>query len=164
MASVCHPSAWEKLKDFDVTMWHAMSGDRTEKFVEEIDPGEIVVHGGSCVGLVAIHLNGVRGYYHFDLHGYDGSYKDGIRHAGPHKGHSHGFIDTKIWGNWYKTSRMMENSNTELQNTVQIFPIFCVFHGEGRNQKFAELANLPNVANYGTDKEISVRNGKLVTT
>ena len=164
MASVCHPSMWEKLKDFKIAMWHCVSGKLTVEWVKNNDPDTLLVSGGSCMGLVAIHLAGCMGFNHFELHGYDGSYRDGKRHAAKHLGHLHGTIDTKIWGNWYKTSRIMENANVELQNLFNWFPVFAVFHGKGRNQKFAELSTLPNIAIHGTSKADMVRNGKVIYT
>jgi len=164
MASVCHPEMWEKLKGFNVALWHAVSGPWTVDWVKKYDPDTLLVSGGSCMGLVAIHLAGCLGFNHFELHGYDGSYRDKKRHAGPHQGHLHGMIDTKIWGNWYKTSRIMENSNVELQNLFNWFPVFGVFHGEGRNQKFAELSDLPNVALNATPKAEMVRGGRVIYT
>ena len=165
MATVCNPNFWPKLKGFDVSLWHAVSGDRTESFINRKYPEKsLMVSGGSCMGLVALHLAGCLGYNHFELHGYDGSYRDEKRHAGAHGGYPHGTVDTKIWGKWYKTSKMMENANYELQSVLQSFPIFCVFHGEGRNQRFADLSELPNVALHGTPRAESVRGGKVVYT
>ena len=164
MASVCHPLMWEKLKGFKVALWHCVSSAETSSWIARNDPDTLLVSGGSCIGLVAIHLAGCMGFNHFELHGYDGSYRNGKRHAGKHLGHLHGTIDTKIWGNWYKTSRIMENSNVELQNLCNWFPVFAVFHGEGRNQKFAELSTLPNIAVDGTPKAEMVRSGKVIYT
>jgi len=164
MASVCHPLMWEKLQGFSIALWHCVSGNQTLEWVKKHDPDTLLVSGGSCMGLVAIHLAGCMGFNHFELHAYDGCYREGRRHAGKHLGHLHGTIDTKIWGNWYKTSRIMENSNIELQNLFNWFPVFAVFHGEGRNQKFAELTKLPNIAIEGTPKAEMVRGGKVVYT
>lgn len=162
MASVCYPSMWEKLRGFRVKIWHAVSGDRTIEFVKTIDDKALVVTGGSCMGLVAIHLAGVMGYNHFELHGYDGSYRQEQRHAGPHGGHKHGELPTKIWGNIFKTSRIMENANVELQGLLNWFPIFCVFHGEGRNQTYVRLAKLPNCRTSDDPEAEMVRSGKVV--
>ena len=164
IASVCHPSMWAKLRGFKIALWHAVSGPWTVDWVRQNDPDTLLVSGGSCMGLVAIHLAGCLGFNHFELHGYDGSYRENKRHAGKHLGHLHGTIDTKIWGNWYKTSRIMENSNVELQNLLNWFPVFAVLHGEGRNQKFAELTTLHNVAVHGTPKADMVRGGRVVYT
>lgn len=163
MASVCYPSMWEKLKGYNVKIWHAVSGDKTIEFVKTIDDNALVVTGGSCMGLVAIHLGGVIGFNHFELHGYDGSYRGEKRHAGFHGGHQHGMLPTKIWGNIFQTSRIMENSNVELQNLLNWFPVFCVFHGEGRNQTFVKLANLPNCKTSGDPDVKTVREGRVVT-
>jgi len=164
MASVCHPLIWEKLQGFKVALWHAVSGDLTVNWIKMNDPDALLVSGGSCIGLVAIHLAGCLGFNHFELHGYDGSYRGAERHAGPDQGHPQGRIDTKIWGHWYPTSKIMENANVELQNLLNWFPVFVVFHGEGRNQKFAELTELPNVALHGTPKAEMVRTGKVIYT
>ena len=162
MATVCNPLMWEKLRGYKVKIWHAISGDRTVEFLRKKDVDCLLVGGGSCMGLVAIHLGGLLGFNHFEIHGYDGSFRGDKRHAGFHGGFEHGKIETKIYGKRYTTSQMMENSNFELQHLLNHYPIFCVFHGEGRNQSFVRMGGLPNCVNADSENVESIRNGKVI--
>jgi hypothetical protein len=155
MASVCPPQTWEILKDERVTLWHVYSGrasadgPSTYDWVAEHDKGEIVVHAGSTIGLSAIHIGGLLGFRHFDIHGMDGSFADGTRehrHAGVHYGHKQA-KDGITWdaeGVTYHTSKIMSNAVAETINTARNFPIFCVFHGRGLTQALIREAGLPN--------------------
>ena len=158
MATVCNPATWPVLKDYHVVTWHAMSGDDTPRFVAKWDTNTLLIAGGSCIGLAAVHVAGILGYYHFELFGYDGSWNNGVRHAGPHRGFVHGEVDTpEIEGRSFKSSRLMMNSNVEMEFLMEKFPVFCVFHGEGYNQWWARHSKLENIAAEGTGKADIVR-------
>lgn len=150
MASVCCPDFFRILRDQRVTLWHTFSGRGpdgrdTYDWVAEHDPGAVVVHGGSTIGLTAIHLGGLLGYRHFEIHGMDGSFADGARHAGAHSGKTQD--DGTTWragGVAYRTSKIMANAVAETLNTAKNFPIFTVFHGEGLTQALVREADLRN--------------------
>jgi hypothetical protein len=145
MASVCHPLMWEKLKGFEVIMWHVVSGKDTLRFLEKFAPWSTLVSGWSCVGLTAIHLGGLMGYDHFDMYGYDGSWWDDDRTAGEHRGMKHGKIPVEHKGRVFFTSKMMANANAELQYLLTHYPIDCTFHGDGYNQWWVKKAELPHL-------------------
>lgn len=162
MASVCHPKTWKLLDGAKVVMWHAMSGAHTPQWIKENDPGALLVAAGSTIGLSAIHLGGCIGFRHFELHGFDGSFRDGKRHAGFHNGFAQAEIERiEPWGA-FKTSKIMDNANHEMVYLLDHFPIFCVFHGEGLMQKWVEYLDFPNTAIDGTEKADAVRNGKFI--
>ena len=162
MASVCNPAMWIKVKGHKVLTWHAVSGDLTHSFLLKKDPGTLMVSGGSCIGLVSIHLGGVIGFNHFEIHAFDGSFKDGKRHAGKHWGYPHEEIDKEINGRVFKVSKIMENSNVEMEKLLQSFPVFTVFHGDGRMQWWLKQAGLNNATTADSENVESIRNGKVV--
>jgi hypothetical protein len=162
MATVCNPWTWEILKAFKVTLWHAVSGNDTERFIDKWDPGTVLISGGSCMGLVAFHLAGCLGYNHFEVFGMDGSWRDGERHAGPHGGFKHGEVEWDCFGRKFLSSRIMMNSNIELQFMLKNYPILAVFHGNGFNQHWVKNCDLPNVAVDGTEKARNVRRGRFI--
>jgi hypothetical protein len=162
MATVCNPWTWEVLKEFKVTLWHAVSGDDTKRFITKWDPGTMMISGGSCMGLVSFHLAGVLGYNRFEVFGMDGSWKDGKRHAGFHGGFPHGEIEWDCFGRKFLSSRIMMNSNIELQYFLTNFPVFCVFHGDGFNQHWIANNDIPTVAVAGTDKAKFVRRSRYI--
>lgn len=161
MASVCYPKVWSRLKDEKVLMWHAMSGEHTPEWVRENDPGTMLMGAGSTIGLCAIHLGGCLGYRHFEIHGFDGCFRNSKRHAGEHSGHDQEEIQS-VLDPAYTTSRIMENANYEVINTLRQFPIFCVFHGEGLMQSWVKGAGLVNAAVDGTPDADEVRRSQFI--
>ena len=135
----------------------------TEGWIAEHDLGEGIIRPGSTVGLSAIHVGGMLGYRHFEIHGMDGSIRDGKRHAGPHYGHPQGGYTWMAGHVKYQTSRIMSNACAEVINTFRLFPIFGVFHGSGLQQALIdEEYALENVALAGTPKANMVRGYKAV--
>ena len=163
MASCCHPDAWGVLKGQKVSLIHAYSSETTPRWVANHDTGAYVVRPGSTVGLAAIHVGGMLGYRHFEIHGMDGSLRDGKRHAGPHYGHPQGGYTWAAGGVKYDTSRIMSNACAEVINTFRLYPIFGVFHGRGLQQALVdEEYALDNVALAGTPKANMVRGYKAI--
>lgn len=158
MASCCHPDAWEVLKDQKVNLVHVYSAESTAEWVSRIDFGSYLIRPGSNAGMAAIHIGGLLGYRHFEIHGMDGCIRDGKRHAGPHYGHPQGGITWQAGHVVYQTSKIMSNACAEVINTLRLFPIFCVFHGEGLQQALIEEEyDLDNAAVAGTPKADMVR-------
>jgi uncharacterized Rossmann fold enzyme len=147
MASVCHPTTWDVLKDQRVTLWHTISCYQTTmQLVNEHDPGAWVIFGGSTMGLSALHLGGLLGVRHFEVHGMDGSFRDDARHAGSHPGKPQpANITWDAGGTTYRTSQIMANAVAETMNQIHNFSMFAVFHGEGLTQALIREANLDNV-------------------
>lgn len=163
MGSCCHPSTWEQLAGQKVSLVHFYMSKTTMDWLKEHDPEEGMVHPGSTVGLAAIHVGGMLGYRHFEIHGMDGSIRDGKRHAGVHYGHAQGGMTWDAGHVTYQTSKIMSNACAEVINTFRLFPIFGVFHGQGLQQALIdEEYNLDNVALAGTPKAEMVRRFKAV--
>lgn len=149
VASVCVPEYFDALAQAgsNVILWHTVSSNWQQdlNWVAEHDRGEFVVSSGSTIGLGAIQLGGILGFRRFEIHGMDGSFSDGQRHAGPHAGKKQ--PPTFTWdagGVTYRTSQIMANAVAETVNTCRNFPIFCVFHGQGLTQALIREENLPN--------------------
>jgi hypothetical protein len=161
MASVCHPKVWRILAGQKVIMWHAISGEHTPEWVRANDPGTWLVGAGSTIGLCAVHLGGFLGYRKFEIHGFDGSFRDGRRHAGSHNGHDQPQVPSTI-NSAYMTSKIMDNANVEVQNMLRSFPIFCIFHGQGLMQDWVAKAGLSNAAVDGSRQADAIRSSTLI--
>ena len=161
MASVCHPFTWAILKGYNLKTWHVISGKNTRTWIEQYDPRTMLVAGGSTIGLASLHVGGMLGYRHFEIHGMDGCWKDDARHAGKHYGHEHKPIDYVLDGKTYKTSKIMMNANMELLNMLRNFPFFAVLHGTGLQQDLIAKADLDNAAIHGTEKADLVRTATI---
>lgn len=163
MGTCCHPSTWDVLKGQKVSLVHFYMSPETEEWVSQNDPGEGFIRPGSTVGLAAIHVGGMLGYRHFEIHGMDGNIRDGKRHAGVHYGHSQGGYTWVAGHVKYDTSKIMSNACAEIINTFKLYPIFGVFHGSGLQQALIdEEYGLDNVALAGTPKASMVRGYKAV--
>ena len=149
VASVCCPAYFDALAEagVDVVLWHTVSSSFAQDlaWVAEHDPGQYVVSSGSTIGLAAIQVGGHLGFRRFEIHGMDGSFADGQRHAGPHAGKTQrediGWDAGKVT---YHTSKIMANAVAETVNTCRNFPIAAVFYGRGLTQALIREADLPN--------------------
>jgi hypothetical protein len=162
MASVCHPKVWRILAGQKVIMWHAMSGEHTPEWVRVNDPGTWLVGAGSTIGLCSVHLGGFLGYRKFEIHGFDGSFRNGKRHAGEHNGHGQEYIERVQNGRTFQTSKIMDNGNVEVENMLKAFPIFCIFHGDGLMQEWVRTAGLYNAALDGSPEADEIRRNEYI--
>lgn len=150
IASVCDPVVFDALRaaGADVTLWHAVSSNEQQDlaWVAQHDDGALLIVGGSTIGLTAIQIGGVLGYRRFAIHGMDGSFTDGVRHAGAHADPKtqKNDITWDAGGRTYHTSRIMANAVAETINQMGLYPIFTVFHGEGLTQALIKEANHQN--------------------
>lgn len=147
IASVCAPIYFDTLADQNVIIWHCVSStmDADLGWLSSQDFGQLLVSTGSNIGLAAIQIGGILGFRHFEIHGMDGSFADGKRHAADHYGKVQK-IDTS-WQSQnvkYLTTKIMANGVAEAINALRSYPIFCVFHGHGLLQSLVEEENLPN--------------------
>lgn len=148
MASVCAPGVFDALAGADVTLWHAVSSNEHDDgdWLESHDPHQWIVQTGTTVGLAALQIGGFLGFRHFEIHGMDASFRGTERHAGYHSDPKKQKDDI-TWaaeGITYRTSKIMANAAADTINSVRVYPIFCVFHGEGLTQGLLREADLPN--------------------
>lgn len=133
-----------------VVLWHTVNSNFDDElaFISEADPGQLVVHGGSTVGLTALHIGGLLGYTRFEIHGMDGSFDEaGARHAAVHGGKTQPANITWSAGcKPYRTSKIMSNAVAETINTAKNFPILTIWHGDGLTQALIRKSKLPNAA------------------
>lgn len=164
MSSLCPTGTWEILRGQRVTIWHAYSCPETYDWIAVNDPDQLVIRGGSTVGLTALHVGGLLGYRHFEIHGMDGSFSPTLtRHAGPHTGHTQ--KPEVVWAanhKKYRTSKIMANAVEETLQAIANYPMFCVFHGEGLTQGLIRKRNYPNACCADEiEKAAQVRSAKV---
>lgn len=149
VASVCCPEYFSALESagVEIVIWHAVSSNWEQdlQWVAKEDPGALVISTGSTIGLAALQVGGLLGFTRFEIHGMDGSHRDGRRHAGPHSGKTQ--RDDITWaagGKVYRTSKIMANAVAETVNTARNFPIITTWYGDGLTQALIREADLPN--------------------
>lgn len=87
MSSLSNPMCFDRLKGFNVTLWHAPTApEKTTKAVNQLpgyceaivahDPHAIIVGGGEAISIMAINLGYALGHRRFEMFGVDGCYPD----------------------------------------------------------------------------------------
>ena len=135
MATVCHPSLWERLKDYDVQVWHLHNDPATSVWLKENDPHGTVVGGGSTVGMRALEIASLLGFRRFEIHGMDCSFEsDEVHHAGSHIGKKQNVVEVSVDGTWFKSSPQMIEAAKEMIAFVQNYDADITFCGRGLQQ------------------------------
>lgn len=104
VASKCHPKVFERLRDYDVTLWH-INDEEAFPMLESAGV-EVTQTAVSCT-LCAMEFLHARGYEKFITYGWDGCYLGGQDHAVPQAHVStqdkfiivgpHAFLSTPTW-------------------------------------------------------------------
>jgi len=142
VASICHPSVFEKLKGCKVVLWHP-SG--LQGLDDVLPQGTSTICGGTTMGMRWINLAHYMGFRHFAMHGLDSSYRGDRTHAYPDsRDGKAGTIEI----NGYVTDN---NFLTQVTDWFQLQEMFALdddkpdvkFHGDGLLQSTVrERANL----------------------
>jgi hypothetical protein len=134
VASRCHPSVFEGLKDFKVIVWHALGGEDIEKILIEKNLLEPMIAGGSSGVTRSLFLAGALGYSK-EMHLF------GVCDAGDGKTtHVMGslikqnFIDIRVCGKWWKLAPWMAMQAADFKTLVPILKskgVKIIVHGKG---------------------------------
>lgn len=144
MASVCHPTYFDKLEGYDVSIFHILNTQETEKWVNENDPGSWLLAGGVTVGNRMLGLLYHMGYREVHVFGMDCS-KDheGNRHAGHHTGKPQRDMRVLCGNVWFDTTAQMVNAARdmlELISELKGIDYDVTFYGDGLLQKMISEA------------------------
>lgn len=143
LASCCHPRFWEKLRGFNVTLWHLLpkEAERTLGWVAEHHPEgrDSCIGGGSTVGHRALNVMGSLGYRRFDVFGLDCSFSGEDLHAGPHNGQKQNPIRVTVGGRPFWTTPQFYQSARELQEFLQTADVETTVHGVGLLQQIDHI-------------------------
>ena len=144
LASCVHPDMTEKLKRYNMILWHLLDMGATKLFEYEKDV--ILTSGGGSVGLRAINLMYQLGYRVFLIHGMDCSFRGEVQHASDHLGKKQHPRRVRVGEQWFDTAsiqvayarqffdlceKMREHSMGQFQIGL---------HGEGMLQAMAKEA------------------------
>ncbi len=84
VASTCHPTVFDKLKDCQVHLWHPIGTPGAVSLCKEVQPDSwFMIGGGTTMGVRWIPLGYVLGFRRFHMHGMDSSFRDSKTHAYP---------------------------------------------------------------------------------
>jgi hypothetical protein len=105
MASCVHPSVVERLKDYRLSLWHVLNGDKDMEILETVDPDGFLVAGGGSIGCRAINVMFTQGFRTFSIHGMDCAFSDdGKQHAADHSGKVQTEWTVQCNGRWFRSS------------------------------------------------------------
>jgi predicted O-methyltransferase YrrM len=162
LASCCHPDLIQKLKYFDLSLWHLMNGQESFRITDEIESerNQPLVCGGGSVGLRSIALFYGLGYRKFLIFGMDCAFgraedgspvnsrdKDVQRWAGIHKGKKKDVIKVRCGDKWFLTSPVDVTYTRHFIDTAQRSEgASFSFVGEGLLSEMVKLMNQENAA------------------
>jgi hypothetical protein len=83
VASMCHPSVFERLAGRHVVLWHAENGHAEQNLLMECASHIpwVLIGGGSTIGMRCVNLGYLLGFRKFHTYGIDSNLKDGVLHA-----------------------------------------------------------------------------------
>jgi len=146
VASTCHPSVFDKLKDCKVAIWHPSGAPGISETLPKDTP---MIAGGTTMGIRWLNLGHYMGFRKFEMHGLDSSYRGAQTHAYPDsRDGAAGTIEI----NGYVTDN---NFLTQCIDWFQMQEVFALdadkpdvkFHGDGLLQSMVrERSNL--IANW----------------
>lgn len=135
MATVCHPEYFDKLANFDVSVFHIQNTEETAKWVDQNDPGSWLLTGGVTIGNRLLGLLYYLGYRTAHVFGMDCSYGiEGERHAGAHTGKEQMKMRVRCGHIWFDTSPQMVTAARDMIEMLGVLnPIGydVTFHGNG---------------------------------
>lgn len=129
------PVLLDKLEGADVALWHIATPEHCARFLNELnEPNNLVISGGSSVGLRAVPLAYNMGYREFHIYGMDCSFDpDGAQWAGKHAGKPHEVVRANTAdGETFKTSLVLLSYATHAIEMIQrISDAELYFYGDG---------------------------------
>ena len=139
VASLCHDTTFDRLKNHNVVLWHA-SQPHPVPIDALLPPGTFQIGGGGFVSLRAINLNYMLGFRDIHCHGFDSSWRKGNsahRHHvyEQHRDDDHAKEAETILG--YPTFLALYSQVSDFFRTVDSFerpgfdPMTITLHGDG---------------------------------
>ncbi len=102
LASCVHPDMTEKLKRYNMTLWHLFTTGAMKIIDHEKDA--ILTTGGGSVGLRAVNVMYQLGYRTFIIHGMDCSFRGDVQHAANHLGKKQHPRRIRVGERWFDTA------------------------------------------------------------
>lgn len=130
VASHCDPSVFDKLKDYDVRLWHVTPNsmedeEGAEAILDDSYMQWCAIGGGCTMGLRWIDLGYFLGFRKFNLHGLDSSFRE-TTHAYPDRADSKEWIEINgrktrlnFWAQVYDFEELLERL-WEQDSNIQI--------------------------------------------
>lgn len=137
IASTIHPKYLDALEGFNVKLWHIFATE--EDGARVLPRGELLVTGGSSVGLRCMTLARILGFKEFHIFGMDGSIRENATHTTYHPNAPKEKFETEYDGKKYFTTPSMLHVAKETWSELdQLSDCKAFFYGEGLIQHMAK--------------------------
>jgi len=167
IASACNPKYFEKLSGYDVQLWHLYDGSILRNLPLVYPRGDIIVTGGSNVGLRAIVLARVFGYKNLHIFGFDNSFpdEDGLQHASFHPKRNQDVYMTSIDGvrNFYTTPSMVHYAREFFHEISSLPDVTVKLYGDGLLQNWANKIIKSGGLQFSDRSVVSIKMPKLIS-
>lgn len=137
LASMCDPLLFQALEGFDVRIWHSEVRAGTREVLEASGRPWTLVGGGSSIGTRALFLGYVLGYRTFEVHGMDGSSRDGRTHASKSASVYHPPISLQVNGREFMVPTNMAAQVQDVEKILATHKLNIDFRGDGIIQELA---------------------------
>ncbi|MGH7273686.1 MAG: 6-hydroxymethylpterin diphosphokinase MptE-like protein [Nitrospiria bacterium] len=161
IASTCHPSLFDHLEGYKVTLWHVF--DTAEDGFRTLPPGEWALTGGCGVGLRAMTIARFFGFQEQHIFGMDGSEGKTGKHATAHPIQAKQSFETIYNGVMYLTTpAFLEAARMTFHELNQMPDVKATFYGEGLVQAMAKNY-VPEPVKEGKNSLIAFNKPELIT-
>ena len=164
IASACHPNMFDMLKNYDVKIWHLYYDSPLRNLPLIYPRNELIVTGGSNVGLRSLVLSTVLGYRDLHLFGFDCSFLDAEhQHADLHPNLKEAYwVDLE--DKRYLSTLSMVHYAREFFHEIAALPGVSVkLHGNGLLQHWVLVKNTQGCMQYATKSAIAVILPELIS-
>ena len=135
IASQCHPAVFDAAKGLNTVLWHANNGILDEALVNPKKQTEVLISGGTTVGLSAMVIAHALGYRMLHLYGMDSSFEETAHHAYEQKLNDKDIVlDVVCQGRPFRASPWMVAQVNQFQELALILAndnATITVHGEG---------------------------------
>jgi len=144
ISSNCHPLLFDLLDEYDVNIWHLYDTTRLRDLPTMYPRGDIVITGGSNVGLRVLVLARVLGYKNQHIFGMDYSFSNiDNTHADFHPKFKPEMVKpfrVELEDKTYITTAPMVHYAREFWHELESLPdVIAILHGEGMLQHWARI-------------------------
>lgn len=122
LASRCHPSVFERLKDCKTVVWHAGGDHNIEELLIENGVNEPMLQGGTAGITRGLYLAYALGYRDVHIFGADSSYDESGEHhvEGASLVPEH-MMDIMVGGRWFKSTAQWAD---QIEHMRVLYPMF----------------------------------------
>lgn len=137
IASSCHPKVFERLKGYNVQVWHSLQGAEHLLTLDHYPPGDWVLTGGTNIGMRAMVIARVLGFTNVHIFGMDCSAESDTMHTGAHPNEppTSKYITVRVGDRDFQTTKLfLCYAKQFFHEVIQLPDMHFTMHGDGLQQ------------------------------